>query len=131
MRRQKKIWLLTLLKNDWSNLNSFLALEARKMARTVWKHCLISCFYCTTSAATQLSAGIRTFLSLLNMVGLHWRFCFVCAIKSVCIRFPAKFKFVLSPFTVKPVATKTKQLRLHREDFEPLSLIGKGAFGEV
>ncbi|XP_031559571.1 serine/threonine-protein kinase MRCK alpha-like isoform X2 [Actinia tenebrosa] len=32
---------------------------------------------------------------------------------------------------VKPVATKTKQLRLHREDFEPLSLIGKGAFGEV
>ncbi|XP_048579226.1 serine/threonine-protein kinase MRCK alpha isoform X3 [Nematostella vectensis] len=32
---------------------------------------------------------------------------------------------------VKPVATKIKQFRLHREDFEPICLIGKGAFGEV
>ena len=34
-------------------------------------------------------------------------------------------------FSVKPVATKVKQLRLRRDDFEPLNLIGKGAFGEV
>lgn len=34
-------------------------------------------------------------------------------------------------FAVKPVATKIRQLRLNRNDFEPLSLIGKGAFGEV
>lgn len=33
--------------------------------------------------------------------------------------------------TVKPVSSKIKQCRLHREDFEPLSMIGKGAFGEV
>ncbi|KAJ7369809.1 Serine/threonine-protein kinase mrck-1 [Desmophyllum pertusum] len=32
---------------------------------------------------------------------------------------------------VKPVATKIKELRLRREDFDPLNLIGKGAFGEV
>ncbi|XP_068751786.1 serine/threonine-protein kinase MRCK alpha-like isoform X3 [Montipora capricornis] len=32
---------------------------------------------------------------------------------------------------VKPVASKIKQLRLRREDFDPLNLIGKGAFGEV
>nr|XP_058949041.1 serine/threonine-protein kinase MRCK alpha-like isoform X2 [Pocillopora verrucosa] len=32
---------------------------------------------------------------------------------------------------VKPIATKIKTLRLRREDFDPLTLIGKGAFGEV
>ena len=32
---------------------------------------------------------------------------------------------------VKPIATKIKNLRLRREDFDPLNLIGKGAFGEV
>ncbi|XP_078344292.1 serine/threonine-protein kinase MRCK alpha-like isoform X3 [Oculina patagonica] len=31
----------------------------------------------------------------------------------------------------KPVASKIKDLRLRREDFDPLNLIGKGAFGEV
>lgn len=56
--------------------------------------------------------------------------CFNCAMESVCIGFPAKIYFLLW-FTVKPVASKTKQLRLRREDFEPLNLIGKGAFGEV
>ena len=34
-------------------------------------------------------------------------------------------------FSVKPVATKIKELRLRREDFDLLNLIGKGAFGEV
>ena len=34
-------------------------------------------------------------------------------------------------FVVKPVSSKIKQCRLRRDDFEPLSLIGKGAFGEV
>jgi len=34
-------------------------------------------------------------------------------------------------FSVKPVATKIKELRLRRGDFDPLNLIGKGAFGEV
>ncbi|KAK2561476.1 Serine/threonine-protein kinase MRCK alpha [Acropora cervicornis] len=32
---------------------------------------------------------------------------------------------------VKPVASRIKQLRLRRDDFDPLNLIGKGAFGEV
>ncbi|XP_069500840.1 serine/threonine-protein kinase MRCK alpha-like isoform X2 [Ambystoma mexicanum] len=31
----------------------------------------------------------------------------------------------------KPFATKVKQMRLHREDFEILKVIGRGAFGEV
>jgi serine/threonine-protein kinase MRCK len=32
---------------------------------------------------------------------------------------------------VKPIAKRVKELRLSRDDFEMLSLIGKGAFGEV
>lgn len=34
-------------------------------------------------------------------------------------------------FTVKPVVTKAKALRLQKEDFELLKVIGRGAFGEV
>ncbi|XP_028408915.1 serine/threonine-protein kinase MRCK alpha-like [Dendronephthya gigantea] len=33
--------------------------------------------------------------------------------------------------TVKPIAKRVKELRLSRDDFEMLNLIGKGAFGEV
>lgn len=32
---------------------------------------------------------------------------------------------------VKPVATSVKSLRLTREDFEIVKVIGRGAFGEV
>lgn len=32
---------------------------------------------------------------------------------------------------VKPVATLFKQLRLSRDDFETIKIIGRGAFGEV
>ena len=32
---------------------------------------------------------------------------------------------------MKPIAKRVKELRLSRDDFEMLSLIGKGAFGEV
>jgi len=32
---------------------------------------------------------------------------------------------------VKPIATKVKELRLQRDDFETLKIIGRGAFGEV
>lgn len=53
---------------------------------------------------------------------VQWR---VCALDS-----PLRFIFCFW-LTVKPVASKVKQLRLRREDFEPLNLIGKGAFGEV
>lgn len=31
----------------------------------------------------------------------------------------------------RQVITKVKQYRLHREDFEVIRIIGKGAFGEV
>ncbi len=31
----------------------------------------------------------------------------------------------------KPFASKVKQMRLHKEDFEILKVIGRGAFGEV
>lgn len=34
-------------------------------------------------------------------------------------------------FTVKPVATTLKSLRLTRDDFEIVKVIGRGAFGEV
>jgi len=34
-------------------------------------------------------------------------------------------------FAAKPIAVKTKQLRLQREDFETIRIIGRGAFGEV
>jgi hypothetical protein len=34
-------------------------------------------------------------------------------------------------FTVKPVAVALKRLRLARDDFELLKVIGRGAFGEV
>lgn len=33
--------------------------------------------------------------------------------------------------TVKPVATALKRLRLARDDFELVKVIGRGAFGEV
>lgn len=40
---------------------------------------------------------------------------------------------VLSPLSssAKPFTSKVKQMRLHREDFEILKVIGRGAFGEV
>lgn len=31
----------------------------------------------------------------------------------------------------KPFTSKVKQMRLHKEDFEILKVIGRGAFGEV
>ena len=31
----------------------------------------------------------------------------------------------------KPVVENVKELRLHRDDFETLKIIGRGAFGEV
>ena len=34
-------------------------------------------------------------------------------------------------FTVKPVVQRVKALRLCREDFEVIKVIGRGAFGEV
>lgn len=33
--------------------------------------------------------------------------------------------------TAKPFTSKVKQMRLHKEDFEILKVIGRGAFGEV
>lgn len=33
--------------------------------------------------------------------------------------------------SAKPFTSKVKQMRLHREDFEILKVIGRGAFGEV
>lgn len=38
---------------------------------------------------------------------------------------------MVSSFLVKPVATRVKNLRLKRDDFETLNIIGRGAFGEV
>lgn len=35
------------------------------------------------------------------------------------------------PFTAKPIVNKVKNLRLRKEDFEILKVIGRGAFGEV
>jgi len=37
------------------------------------------------------------------------------------------FSFV----SAKPFTSKVKQMRLHKEDFEILKVIGRGAFGEV
>ena len=34
-------------------------------------------------------------------------------------------------FTARPIVNMVKQLRLHRDDFETLKVIGRGAFGEV
>lgn len=34
-------------------------------------------------------------------------------------------------FSVKPFTTTVKDMRLHRDDFEMLKVIGRGAFGEV
>lgn len=33
--------------------------------------------------------------------------------------------------SAKPFTSKVKQMRLHKEDFEILKVIGRGAFGEV
>ena len=38
---------------------------------------------------------------------------------------------IYSFFSVKPVTNKIKSLRLCKEDFEILKVIGRGAFGEV
>jgi hypothetical protein len=39
--------------------------------------------------------------------------------------------FELFSFAAKLPVSKLKQLRLQREDFETLKIIGRGAFGEV
>jgi len=36
-----------------------------------------------------------------------------------------------SSVSAKPFTSKVKQMRLHKEDFEILKVIGRGAFGEV
>ena len=38
---------------------------------------------------------------------------------------------MLLSVSAKPFTSKVKQMRLHREDFEILKVIGRGAFGEV
>lgn len=38
---------------------------------------------------------------------------------------------MLSMFAAKPVANVVKSLRLTRDDFEVVKVIGRGAFGEV
>ncbi|KAI1240518.1 Serine/threonine-protein kinase MRCK alpha, partial [Lamprotornis superbus] len=40
-------------------------------------------------------------------------------------------RVVLCMFRTKPFTSKVKQMRLHKEDFEILKVIGRGAFGEV
>lgn len=39
--------------------------------------------------------------------------------------------YICIKFTVKPVATCVKSLRLTKDDFETIKVIGRGAFGEV
>ena len=41
------------------------------------------------------------------------------------------FKYILHVFAARPIANAVKQLRLQRDDFETLKIIGRGAFGEV
>ncbi len=38
---------------------------------------------------------------------------------------------LLSILVVRPVAARVQELRLCKDDFEPLKVIGRGAFGEV
>lgn len=46
----------------------------------------------------------------------------------ICITFQYWYYVFVS---AKPFTSKVKQMRLHREDFEILKVIGRGAFGEV
>lgn len=41
------------------------------------------------------------------------------------------YTFIFLFYLVKPVASCVKSLRLAREDFEIIKVIGRGAFGEV
>lgn len=50
-----------------------------------------------------------------------------CVRKRICRRL-TNFSFLSS---AEPFASKVKQMRLKREDFEILKVIGRGAFGEV
>lgn len=44
---------------------------------------------------------------------------------------PTQHDFPLFSLPVKPVASRVKALRLCKDDFEILKVIGRGAFGEV
>ena len=48
-----------------------------------------------------------------------------------CNSFLNFFKQFFLSFAVKPVANRVKALRLCKDDFEILKVIGRGAFGEV
>ncbi|XP_056112026.1 serine/threonine-protein kinase MRCK alpha isoform X1 [Rhinichthys klamathensis goyatoka] len=50
-----------------------------------------------------------------------------------CINSPLRREKNIAEFLewVKPFTSKVKQMRLHKEDFEILKVIGRGAFGEV
>lgn len=53
---------------------------------------------------------------------------------SLCSKPFITFIILMNPpllFTAKPFTSKVKQMRLHKEDFEILKVIGRGAFGEV
>lgn len=58
--------------------------------------------------------------------GLCLHFMFHCGFLFVCFLMVDIFLVSAKPFT-----SKVKQMRLHKEDFEILKVIGRGAFGEV
>lgn len=49
---------------------------------------------------------------------------------ALCL-FKNQILFEIILFLAKPIATHIKDLRLKRDDFDTLNIIGRGAFGEV
>ncbi|KAM4522872.1 serine/threonine-protein kinase MRCK beta isoform 3-T3 [Odontesthes bonariensis] len=76
---------------------------------------------CPSSCPSTLTLSVEALLDLL-----------LC-LYSECCNCPLKREKHVSDFLewVKPFTTTVKDMRLHRDDFEMLKVIGRGAFGEV
>lgn len=79
---------------------------------------------------------LRHFSHLLSIkfvphCSLRYVHCRLCKILLVSKLKNVSAKMKLFYFSVKPVVSRIKNLRLQREDFETLKIIGRGAFGEV
>lgn len=76
--------------------------------------------------------SLHLFYVTVTLLGAAGFFYLFVGVFCVWCGFCCCFKWLIFSFvSAKPFTSKVKQMRLHKEDFEILKVIGRGAFGEV
>lgn len=125
-------WRVVSASRVWMGVNGWKWLESLVLFVTwLWQFPKIIVLWCYEAFATALFKTWFEFSFILH-----------CALKLQKIH-PSLHRSTLHRFelttnhdlvllsTAKPFTSKVKQMRLHKEDFEILKVIGRGAFGEV